>query len=95
MQNDEFLTLQYNEMQKVLERQGIHTTKQTLSKYYNHLKEINWLYDSNSDFVYYIYDSDKKANKYISKEEYNLIYKEYWNIYNTVGTFAAADEIII
>ena len=79
--DDEFMTLQYNEMSQVIEKEaGIRISPATISNYYDQIKARGWADRCPADYVYYIYDNDLKQNKYISREEYCAIYREFWKI---------------
>ena len=85
--NDEFITLQYNEMAEILkeqmkdilEKEKISVTAQTISKYFKQLQENDWIcLDGVFEFTYYVYDTSINHNRYIDKKEYCEMYKNYW-----------------
>lgn len=79
--DDEFMTLQHNEMSWILEKNtGIRISPATISNYYDRLKARGWAEHCPSDYVYYIYDSTLTENRYISREEYCAIYREFWEL---------------
>lgn len=94
--DDDFMTLQYKEMSKVLEDQtGIRISPDTISNYYDKLKARGWADHGPGDYVCYIYDKDTKQNRYITREEYCAIYREYWaTVRANNGDFACADARI-
>ena len=79
--DDTFKDLQFNEMVKRLAEQNIRIAAQTVSRYFNHLKNLGWidyLALSADDYIYYIYDLKDRRNKYITAELYKEAWKEYW-----------------
>lgn len=94
--DDEFMTLQNNEMSKLIEDQtGIHISSDTISNYYDRLKARGWADHFYGEYVYYIYDNNEKKNRYISREEYCSIYREFWAIVRAhKGDFSVADSKI-
>ena len=95
LENEEFMTLQYNEMASVLLDHGISITPQTISNYFQHLESIGWIYSDRQDYVYYLYDQEQQQNKYISKEEYCAINREYWDLVkNKNFSFSDAAAVI-
>ena len=79
--DDTFKDLQFNEMVERLADQNITITTQTISKYFNKIKELGWIdYISLSadDYIYYVYDYTLKHNRYITAEEYNEAWRNYW-----------------
>lgn len=77
LQDDEFMTLQFNQMAQRLRDYGCPMTPQTVSSYFNHLQKIGWIYSDRMDFVYYLYDESLGETRYITKEEYKLINSEF------------------
>ena len=78
--NDDFITLQYNEMAEILkeqmkdilEKEKISVTAQTISKYFKQLQENDWIWlDGVFEFTYYVYDTSINHNRYIDKKEYD------------------------
>lgn len=94
--DDDFMTLQYKEMSQLIEDQtGIRISPDTISNYYNRLKSRGWADRAPGEYVCYIYDPKEKQNRYISREEYCAIYREYWAIVRAhKGDFFYADERI-
>lgn len=80
LENEEFMTLQYNQMAQVMIDHGIHITAQTISGYFQHLKSIGWVFTDSFDYVYFLYDEALGETRYISKEEYCAINKEFWQL---------------
>lgn len=78
LNNEEFINLQFNEMCEVLTAQGHYISVKTISKYYEQLKSKEWFYSTHFDYVYSVYDGATQHNKYITKEEYNELYKLYF-----------------
>ena len=79
--DDEFMTLQRNEMSWILEKQtGIRISPATISNYFDRLAARGWADHCPSDYVYYLYDPNLGENRYISREEYCAIYREFWDI---------------
>ncbi len=77
--NDEFMTLQYNEMQEQLKLQGVEISLPTISGYNEHLIDIGWTYiETFYENIYYVFDTSSNHNRYIEKEEYKEMYKKYW-----------------
>ena len=87
--DEEFKQLQLNEMQEKLEKQGIHISNQTISNYFKHLFNINWLSNDLNDYIYYMFDTKSNHNKYISKEEYYGIYTECKTIKKVLSKYGA------
>lgn len=80
LENEEFMTLQYNQMAQVMIEHGIHITAQTISSYFQHLKSIGWVFTDSFDYVYFLYDEALGETRYISREEYCAINKEFWQL---------------
>ena len=79
--DDEFMTLQNNEMSRIIEANtGIRISPATISNYYDPLKARGWADHFPSDYVCYIYDHTYGENRYISREEYCAIYREFYEI---------------
>lgn len=95
LSNYDNVKLQYNEMQEILVKQGIAISAQTISNYCKHLQSIGWIHEDSSSYVYYYYDYDIKHNRYITKEQYRKIYKNYWIIYYKHGkSFQQAEQYL-
>lgn len=61
---------------------------QAISRYLQKVKSL--LYEDNREFIYYRYDKEKEENIYISKEEYNNIYKTFWQL-RKAGQYGKAE----
>ena len=93
--NDGFITLQYNEMKEVLNKQGIDVCEKTIASYYEHLKGIGWAYKTPFEYVYYVYDTEQQHNRYISQEEFREMYKGFYKqVKKDGGKFYNAERII-
>lgn len=80
LENEEFMTLQYNQMAQVMNDHGIEITQQTISNYFQHLQTIGWIHIGRFDYVYFLYDEAQGETRYISREEYCAINKEFWQL---------------
>ena len=80
LQNEDFMTLQFNQMAQVMRDHGITISDQTISTYFNHLRSIGWIYMDHFDFVYFLYDEGQEQMRYITREEYCEINKEFWQL---------------
>ena len=80
LQDEEFMTLQYNQMAQVLRQHGFSISPQTISNYFQHLQSIGWVFTDTFDYVYFLYDDNLGETKYISREEYCAINKEFWQL---------------
>lgn len=89
--NEQFITLQHNEMKEEIEQQGISISLNTISSYCNQLISIGWSYGTNTDFTYYVFDNNIQHNRYISKEEYCQMYQDYWNTVKQEQSFYNAE----
>ena len=102
LHNEGFITLQFNEMaavmreqmQDILEKENITITEQTISAYFQQLKSIGWLYSDCFEHVYYVYDNNICKNKYITKEEYCEMYKQYYEIIDREHDYGKAETFI-
>ena len=94
--DDEFMTLQHNEMSRIIEENtGIRISPATISNYFDQLKARGWSDHGAFDYVCYIYDNDLKQNRYISREEYCAIYREFYAIVRrNNGNFQIAETRI-
>lgn len=93
--NDGFITLQYNEMKEVLNKQGIDVCEKTIASYYEHLKGIGWAYKTPFEYIYYVYDTEQQHNRYISQEEFREMYKGFYKqVRKDGGKFYNAEKII-
>lgn len=94
--DDEFMTLQHNEMSRIIEADtGIRISPATISNYFDQLKARGWADHCPSDYVCYIYDPNLGENRYISREEYCAIYREFYGIVRkNNGNFEIAETRI-
>ena len=68
-------------MSWILEKQtGIRISPATISNYFDRLAARGWADHCPSDYVYYLYDPNLGENRYISREEYCAINREFWDI---------------
>ena len=89
--NNNFISLQYNEMREELEKQGITIAEETIANYCKVLNKLDWFSYSYFDCVYYVYDTSIKHNKYIDKKEYCEMYNNYWNSVKQDKSFVKAE----
>lgn len=80
LEDNDFLTLQINEMAQEMNDRGISVSPPTISNYFHHLQEIGWCSPDYFDYVYFLYDVRTKENRYITQEEYKAINKEFWQL---------------
>lgn len=80
LEDDDFMTLQFNEMAQEMIDRGVSISKPTVSNYFHHLQEIDWTFSDNFEYVYYLYDVRIGENRYITQEEYKAINKEFWKM---------------
>lgn len=83
LENEDFMTLQYNQMADIMTQNGIRITPQTISSYFQHLQAIGWAFTDHFDYVYFQYDETFGETRYITREEYCAINKEFWKLINT------------
>ncbi len=82
LENEDFMTLQYNQMADIMAQNGVRITPQTISNYFQHLQTIGWAFTDNFDYVYFLYDEALGETRYITREEYCAINKEFWQLIN-------------
>ena len=94
--DDEFMTLQHNEMSRIIEADtGIRISPATISNYFDQIKARGWSDHCPSEYVCYIYDKNLSENKYISREEYCAIYRKFYAIVRkNKGDFEKAEAWI-
>lgn len=94
--DDEFMTLQHNEMSRIIEADtGIRISPATISNYFDQLKARGWSDHCPSEYVCYIYDKNLSENRYISREEYCSIYRKFYAIVRkNKGDFEKAEAWI-
>ena len=80
LENEEFMTLQYNEMEQVIKAHGGSVSAATISSYFKQLSSIGWSVQEPFEYVYFLYDSSSGKNRYITREEYCSINKEFWQL---------------
>ena len=85
LENEEFMTLQYNEMEQVIKAHGGSVSAATISSYFKQLSSIGWSVQEPFEYVYFLYDSSSGKNRYITREEYCSINKEFWQLIKTDG----------
>ena len=83
--NEEFMTLQYNEMEQIIQDYGGSVSATTISGYFKQLSSIGWADQDPADFVYFLYDGSTGKPKYITREEYCSINKEFWQLIKKGG----------
>lgn len=80
LENEEFMTLQYTEMEQIIKDHGGSVSAPTISKYFTQLSSIGWAVQEPFEYVYFLYDSSSGKTKYITREEYCSINKEFWQL---------------
>lgn len=85
LENEEFMTLQYNEMEQIIKDHGGSVSATTISNYFKQLSAIGWTDQEPFAYVYFLHDSSSGKPKYISREEYCLINKEFWKLIKKGG----------
>lgn len=78
--NEEFMTLQYNEMEQIIQDHGGSVSAATISNYFKQLSAIGWAAQEPFEYVYFLHDSSSGKPRYISREEYCSINKEFWQL---------------
>lgn len=78
--NEEFMTLQYNEMEQIIQDYGGSVSATTISNYFKQLSAIGWAAKEPFEYVYFLHDSSSGKPRYISREEYCSINKEFWQL---------------
>ena len=77
LENEDFMTLQYNEMEQIIQEHGGSVSAATISKYFKQLSAIGWADQEPFEYVYFLYDGSSGKTKYITREEYCSINKEF------------------
>ena len=85
LENEEFMTLQYNEMEQVIKAHGGSVSATTISSYFKQLSAIGWSVQEPFEYDYFLYESSSGKNRYITREEYCSINKEFWQLIKTDG----------
>ena len=80
LENEDFMTLQYNEMEQIIQEHGGSVSAATISKYFKQLSAIGWADQEPFEYVYFLYDGSSGKTKYITREEYCSINKEFWQL---------------
>lgn len=83
LENDEFITLQYNEMEDTIKEHGGSVSAATISNYFKQLSSIGWIVKEPFEYVYFLHDSSSGTTRYITREEYCSINKEFWQLIKT------------
>lgn len=89
LNNEDFIQLQYLQMQRELEKQNIKIDRTTIKEYFMHLYKINWFAFGLTEYNYYIYDETIKESRAITQEEYKAAWQAYWQ-----GTYNDTNEAI-
>ena len=80
---DEYCWLPDEPMEKHMRSKGFYLSRQTITKYREHLERLNYIHGG--DFIYYrVYrdDRDRQCYQQVEKEEYNKAWRVYWDIRN-------------
>lgn len=80
LENEEFMTLQYKEMEQIIQDHGGSVSASTISNYFKQLSAIGWASQDPFEYVYFLHDGSSGKTKYISREEYCSINKEFWQL---------------
>ena len=86
---DNFINLQYEEMTRQMNKQGIKINSETVAKYFKMFYDMNWYRDSMVEFKYYIYDYTIEASREITKEEYAAAWAAFRE-----GTYNSTNEAV-
>ena len=76
-----FQELPLIEMAKVMEREGVHNSRQFISRWISHLQTLNYIEFNNAECIYYaISRNENNEHIYtkITKEEYNKAWRSYF-----------------
>lgn len=76
-----FQKLPLIEMAKVMEREGVHNSRQSISRWISHLQTLNYIEFDNADCIYYAISRDENNEHIyteITKEEYNRAWRSYF-----------------
>lgn len=85
LENEEFMTLQYTEMEQIIKDHGGSISATTISSYFKQLSSIGWATRDPFEYVYFLHDGSSGTTKYISREEYCSINKEFWQLIKKEG----------
>lgn len=85
LENEEFMTLQYNEMEQIIKDHKGSVSAATISKYFKQLSAIEWAVQEPFEYVYFIHDGSSGKPRYITREEYCSINKEFWQLIKKDG----------
>lgn len=80
---DEYCWLPDEPMEKYMRSKGFYLSRQTITKYREHLERLNYIHGG--DFIYYrVYrdDRDRQCYQQVEKEEYNKAWRGYWDMRN-------------
>ena len=80
---DEYCWLPDEPMEKYMRSKGFYLSRQTITKYREHLERLNYIHGG--DFIYYrVYrdDRDRQCYQQVEKEEYNKVWRVYWDMRN-------------
>lgn len=79
----EYCWLPDEPMEKYMRSKGFYLSRQTITKYREHLERLNYIHGG--DFIYYrVYrdDRDRQCYQQVEKEEYNKAWRVYWDMRN-------------
>ena len=88
--NEGFVSLQIDEMREELEKQGISISTKTIGKQVS----LRHDYLTYHDYVYFVFDKNLQHNRYITKDEYKEMYRNYWNTVRIDKSFERAEREI-
>lgn len=80
---DEYCWLPDEPMEKYMRSKGFYLSRQTITKYREHLEHLNYIHGG--DIIYYrVYrdDRDRQCYQQVEKEEYNKAWRVYWDMRN-------------
>lgn len=80
---DEYCWLPDEPMEKYMRSKGFYLSRQTITKYREHLERLNYIHGG--DFIYYrVYrdDRDRQCYQQVEKEKYNKAWRVYWDMRN-------------
>lgn len=80
---DEYCWLPDEPMEKYMRSKGFYLSRQTITKYREHLERLNYIHGG--DFIYYrVYrdDRDRQCYQQVEKEEYSKAWRVYWDMRN-------------
>ena len=67
-------------MEQIIQDHGGSVSAATISKYFKQLSAIGWADQEPFEYVYFLYDGSSGKTKYITREEYCSINKEFWQL---------------